>query len=35
MENLVTKLSQSDGIDSSKIQEAAQETEEKAISVQQ
>ncbi|MGB8937752.1 MAG: hypothetical protein WCC17_21895, partial [Candidatus Nitrosopolaris sp.] len=30
MENLVTKLSQSDGIDSSKIQEVAQETEEKA-----
>ncbi len=33
MENLVTKLSRSDGIDPSKVQEAAQETEEKATKI--
>ncbi|MGB8938313.1 MAG: hypothetical protein WCC17_24740 [Candidatus Nitrosopolaris sp.] len=33
MENLVTKLSQSDGIDSSKIQETAHETEQKATKI--
>jgi ferritin-like metal-binding protein YciE len=33
MENLITKLSQSDEIDSSKVQEAAQETEEKATKI--
>jgi hypothetical protein len=33
MENLVTKLSQSDGIGSSKIQETAQETEQKVTKI--
>jgi rubrerythrin len=33
VENLVTKLSQSDGIDSTKIQETAQETEQKATKI--
>jgi len=33
MEDLVTKLTQSDGLDSSKIQEVAQETEQKASKI--
>jgi hypothetical protein len=33
MEDLVTKLSQSDGLDSDKIQEVAQETEQKASKI--